>query len=432
VAVRAVDGRRIEVPSVGNLLSRGDLGEERLRDLWESLLSFGEFEGESFDRRSRRRILVGALWIAFPALFVAAASRLQYPWVAGMFLVQIGAHLAALVVLRLAPSRFMWAMSLMFAGDLLTGLTQTILFGGPLESGVQIAWSLMAVLGALVVFTVRTAGFWFLAFIAAVLGATVVPNWVEPVYILENPRSHAAVNLIGTTVLVFSVMAYFIRQRDRYQQQSDDLLHNILPDEIVRRLRTAGGRIADEFDAVSVLFADVVEFTPMSASMSSAGLVGFLDDVFTDIDRLVEDLGLEKIKTVGDEYMVAAGVPNPRPDHAHATAELALRISERVTTRQFAGRSVRFRIGIHSGPAVAGIIGKRKFAYDLWGDVVNTASRMETHGEPGAIQITRSTRDLIQDRYDCQPRGTIDVKGKGEMETWWLVGRLGTVSPTPA
>ena len=152
--------------------------------------------------------------------------------------------------------------------------------------------------------------------------------------------------------------------------------------------------IADDYDAVSVLFADVVDFTPMSAGMSPTELVGLLNSVFSTFDGIVEELGLEKIKTVGDEYMVAAGVPLARPDHAHVMAELALRIRDHTDSHEFEGHRIRLRIGINSGPVTAGIVGTHKYAYDLWGDVVNTASRMESEGIPDTIQITPATESV--------------------------------------
>jgi guanylate cyclase len=218
-------------------------------------------------------------------------------------------------------------------------------------------------------------------------------------------------------------MAYFVRQRDRFQQESDDLLHNILPDEIATKLKTDHSMIADDFKAASVLFADVVGFTPMSSKMSPPELVGLLNSVFSTFDDFVRDLGLEKIKTVGDEYMVASGVPRPRADHAHAIAELALRIRDHCAQHQFLGHDLQLRIGINSGPVVAGIVGTHKFAYDLWGDVVNTASRMESHGLPGSIQISSATFDLIRDDFVCELRGTVEVKGQGDTETYFLLER---------
>jgi adenylate cyclase len=229
---------------------------------------------------------------------------------------------------------------------------------------------------------------------------------------LVDPTADAAFNLVATGVLVLAVLAYFVRQRDRFQQRSDDLLHNILPNEIADRLKDGRAMIADDFPAASVLFADVVNFTPMSEGMGPAELVGLLNDVFTRFDELVDELGLEKIKTVGDEYMAAAGVPRPRADHAHAMAELALRIRDHVATSQVAGRRLSLRIGINSGPVTAGIIGTHKFAYDLWGDTVNTASRMESEGVAGAIQVSLATYELIKDAYVCEARGRIPGEGE--------------------
>jgi class 3 adenylate cyclase len=198
-------------------------------------------------------------------------------------------------------------------------------------------------------------------------------------------------------------------------------LHNILPDDIARRLKTEKTMIADDYEAVSILFADLVDFTPMSASMSPPELVGLLNTVFTTFDGFADKLGLEKIKIVGDEYMVATGVPQSRSDHAQAIAELALRIRDHAANNQFDGHRISLRIGINSGPVVAGIVGTHKFAYDLWGDVVNTASRMESEGVPGSIQVSSATYELIRDDFVCEPRGIVPVKGKGEMNTYLLL-----------
>jgi class 3 adenylate cyclase len=222
-------------------------------------------------------------------------------------------------------------------------------------------------------------------------------------------------------------MVYFVRQRDRFQKESDDLLHNILPEQIANRLKAGDATIADSFESASVLFVDVVEFTPLSSGMTPHELVGLLDSLFTTFDGFVEELGLEKIKTVGDAYMVASGVPELREDHAEAIADLALQIRDHVSAHDFEGHKLRVRIGINSGPVVAGIIGRHKFSYDLWGDVVNTASRMEAHGVPGTIQVTASTYGLIRNKFVCEPRGLISVKGKGEMEAYFLVSRRSDV-----
>ena len=208
------------------------------------------------------------------------------------------------------------------------------------------------------------------------------------------------------------------------QRKSEQLLLNILPSPIAERLKENNETIADSFTSVSVLFADIVDFTALSAGVSPIELVEILNDVFSTFDRLADQHGLEKIKTVGDAYMVVGGLPRPRSDHADAIAEMALDIRDAIQHYEFQnGEPFQMRIGINCGPVVAGVIGTRKFIYDLWGDTVNIASRMETQGRPGRIQVTRSTRDLLSDRYRFEPRGTIDVKGKGEMQTYWLVDR---------
>src|SRR5205085_194077 len=203
------------------------------------------------------------------------------------------------------------------------------------------------------------------------------------------------------------------------QEKSEALLVNILPSSIAERLKNATQTIADHFDSASILFADVVDFTPLAQRLPPAEMVGILDQLFSRFDAVVERHGLEKIKTIGDCYMAAAGVPDPRPDHARRAALLALDMREAVATTAMGGQpGLELRIGINSGPVVAGVIGTKRFLYDLWGDAVNTASRMESHSTPGEIQITRATYELLKDEFVCRPRGIIEVKGKGPMETW--------------
>jgi PAS domain S-box-containing protein len=207
------------------------------------------------------------------------------------------------------------------------------------------------------------------------------------------------------------------------REKADDLLLNILPYEIAARLKEDSSQlVAERFEQASILFADVVNFTELSATLAPEELVELLNDVFSNFDDLVEKHGLEKIKTIGDCYMAVAGVPRPILDHAHALTSLALDIQSCVATREFKGRRLSLRIGINSGPVVAGVIGNKKFAYDMWGDAVNVASRMESQGIGGVIQITQATYDIIHSDFICQPQGTINVKGKGEMNIWHVLG----------
>jgi len=217
----------------------------------------------------------------------------------------------------------------------------------------------------------------------------------------------------------------YLKALEIEQHKSEQLLLNVLPAPIAERLKESSNTIADSFSSVSVLFADIVDFTTFSADVSPIDLVEILNDIFSTFDMLAERHGLEKIKTVGDAYMVVGGLPTPRSDHAEAVAEMALDIREAIQRYEFKdGDPFQMRIGINSGPVVAGVIGTKKFIYDLWGDTVNIASRMETQGQPGRIQITRPTRDLLESRYSFEPRGTIHVKGKGNMQTYWLVDRV--------
>ncbi|MBW4680991.1 MAG: PAS domain-containing protein [Microcoleus vaginatus WJT46-NPBG5] len=211
----------------------------------------------------------------------------------------------------------------------------------------------------------------------------------------------------------------------RYQQgQSERLLLNILPEPIAERLKQEENIIADSFDEVSVLFADLVNFTQMASRISPTELVALLNEIFSIFDCLTEKHGLEKIKTIGDAYMVAGGVPLPKSNHAEAIAEMALDMQSSLEDfNAKRGTDFALRIGINTGTVVAGVIGTKKFIYDLWGDTVNTASRMESHGAAGCIQITETTYHHIQDQYLFEDRGVISVKGKGEMQTYFIKGR---------
>jgi len=222
------------------------------------------------------------------------------------------------------------------------------------------------------------------------------------------------------------------REIGAQRAQSEALLLNILPKKIASVLKTKPQTIAESFPSASVLFADVVGFTPIAEHISPSELIELLNEVFSYFDNLANKYGVEKIKTIGDCYMAAAGVPVYRPDHAQALGRMALEIQEHVREHDFLGRRLRFRIGINSGPVVAGVIGRMKFSYDLWGDVVNTASRMESHGRSGVIQITRGTYELLGGNFVCVPQGSIPVKGKGNVEVWHLLGEQASgSSPLP-
>jgi class 3 adenylate cyclase len=224
------------------------------------------------------------------------------------------------------------------------------------------------------------------------------------------------INVYGTDVTA-------VRELEIAHRENTRLLLNILPEPIADRLRSGEPLIADRHDDVSLLFADIVGFTGMSSAMDATELVTTLNDVFSVFDGLVDGSGLEKVKTIGDAYMIVGGMPTWQPDHLERMAMLALRLADEMASNEAARRlGIQFRIGINCGPVVAGVIGTKKFIYDVWGDTVNVASRMESSGEAGRIQVTEAVEARLRHRFDLQPRGLIDIKGKGPMATYFLVG----------
>jgi class 3 adenylate cyclase len=213
-------------------------------------------------------------------------------------------------------------------------------------------------------------------------------------------------------------------EADRERERAEHLLLNILPVTVAQRLRRGEGLIADHYTEATVLFADIVDFTRLSANIAPEAVVNYLNVIFSEFDQLAQNLGLEKIKTIGDAYMVVGGVPTPRQDHIEAVGEMALAMLE-ACTRLSCGTEMPFtmRIGINTGPVVAGVIGIKKFIYDLWGDTVNLASRMESHGVTGEIQVTNTVYERMREKYLFEPRGKIEIKGRGEQQTYLLKGR---------
>jgi guanylate cyclase len=391
----------------------------------EGYLSIGATPDESETRRGGRRVFLLALIIATLLSIPPAIARFPagYTWVGVVDLVTTILPVFLLAVIAIRPTIYVATVHAMFVVVLAGPLIDTAMFGGLFPSGLVVVFGLDVALGALLAIGVWAGVGWFGVFVLSVLYAVAIPHWVDPIYTLNDPTGNAAFALIATGILTMAVMIYFVRQRDRFQQRSDDLLHAILPVHIASQLKDKPGTTANDIPSASVLFTDVVGFTPMSAAMSPGELVGVLDELFGIFDGFVTELGLEKIKTVGDAYMAAAGVPEPRLDHAQAIADLALRMRDRVAANPVAGRRLAVRIGMSSGPLTAGIIGTHKFSYDLWGDTVNTASRMESEGVPGSIQISPPTYELVKDEFLCEPRGLIDVKGKGAMQTYLLMSR---------
>ena len=403
----------------------------RIRSVADRVLAFlariGADPQDDEDTRAAKALLVLISVLILPIALLWACLYLAFGSPVGWVpLVYFAVLLAAIVVF----SRTRDFGQLLLVGQLAILFAPTLSMvplGGFLAAGGVGLWGIIAPLGALVFSDVRSAARWYVAWVVVFLGSGIagellggvspaVPEWFTSTMLALNVT-------VGGTI-VFTLLALFARQRRDAQERAESLLLNILPQSIVERLKVETRTIADQFSSASILFADVVDFTPLSERLPPAEVVGVLDHLFSHFDVLADRYGLEKIKTIGDCYMVAAGVPSPRPDHAQALAMMALDMQAAMRSEDEVGHlGLGLRVGINSGPVVAGVIGRKRFLYDLWGDAVNTASRMESHGTSGRIQITRATKELLEDEFVCEPRGTIPVKGKGEMEAWYLVGR---------
>ena len=251
----------------------------------------------------------------------------------------------------------------------------------------------------------------------------------EPVYAIEFLQRpvffvNVSVPLMFITIIALHYARFAEQSENRIAEakaKADYLLGNILPQPIIQKLYDEPGYIAEEYREVSVLFADVIGFTPATAHRSPREVVEFLNALFSKFDGIADRYSLEKIKTIGDAYMVTAGLPEPVVGPSRAIADCALDIMELSRNEPFFGRNLALRIGMHCGPVVAGIIGKKKFSYDLWGDTVNTAARMESHGEAGKIHTTKTVYGQLRHEYRFEPRGGIDIKGKGLLETYFLL-----------
>jgi adenylate cyclase len=388
------------------------------------------------DLRARKALLVLISVLILPVAALWGALYLAFGSPVGIVpLVYFAVLLGAIVVFS-RTGDFPWLLRVGQVDILLAPTLSMIPLGGFLDSGGVGLWGILAPLGALVFSEVRSAARWYVAFVVVFLGSGIAGEIVGPIWPpvpVWFTSTMLALNIAVGGAIVFTLLAVFARQRSEAlaalrveQAKAENLLLNILPRSIADKLKAQTQPIADQFGSASILFADVVDFTPWSERLGPAEVVSYLDHLFSHFDALAERHGLEKIKTIGDCYMVAAGVPEPRADHARALALMALDMLEAMRAHGEAGHlGLELRVGINSGPVVAGVIGRKRFLYDLWGDAVNTASRMESYGTPGRIQITRATYELLADEFECEPRGTIAIKGKGEVETWYLIGPRG-------
>jgi adenylate cyclase len=307
-----------------------------------------------------------------------------------------------------------------------------IALGGFIDSSAVILWSFICPSGALLFAEYKQSPRWLIAYLILLVMSGLLQPYVGSAHHLPENLViiFFVLNIGGVSSIVFALLHYFVGQKElayrllrSEQDRSESLLLNVLPREIAARLKSGERIIADHHPSVSILFADLVGFTPLTNQLSPTAMVELLNDIYSHFDSLIEKHGVEKIRTIGDNYMVASGLPRPREDHAQALARLALEMNTYIASlAPVEGRRLSFRIGINSGPVIAGVIGHKKFAYDVWGDTANIASRMESQGVPGKIQITQATYELIKADFIFEPNGPVDVKGKGPMETWFLIG----------
>jgi adenylate cyclase len=394
--------------------------------LQDRVLSIGGDEADSSDLRFRKRLLVGIAILILPIGFLWGCLY----WLVGEEAVALTpwAYVAGSIISLVIFARnrnFAFLRTAQFSLILIAPAAGAIMLGGLDASSSVVVWSFFAPLGAVAFDRPRRAWPWFAAFVVTTLLVVVLSEVVRPEGAdLPNGfvRTFDVLNIIAVAFVTTMLLVVFARGRESAQARVEALLLNVLPEEIAQRLQAEPNAIADDFDDASILFADVVDFTPLASRLDAREVVGLLDRLFTAFDELVDRYEVEKIKTIGDCYMVAAGVPSPRPDHAQALADLALEMKDCAHTC-LPGSDLRLRIGISSGPVVAGVIGRRRFLYDLWGDTVNMASRMESHGISDEIQITRPTWELLDGEFVTERLGLVAVKGKGEVETWRLVGR---------
>lgn len=335
-------------------------------------------------------------------------------------------YMLAAALLMLFIPRFFYPIGAAVIFGLMAVALAALVFSGGFQAGLESAvWLLLGPISAALFIGRRFTIISLIVYIICVFTAVLLDPFAQSIapQIPQGARLQiAAGNLLMMGIVATAASLYLLGQVDHYRRRADTLLQNMLPAPIAARLKESSETIADGYSAVTILFADIFGSTPLFANLEPAEAVDWLNEVFSMFDDLVEKYGLEKIRTIGDNYMVASGVPVPRKDHAQAMALLALdmiRDLEDIPARH--GKRMMFRIGINSGPLVAGVIGRTKYQYDLWGDAVNIASRMESHGEPGKVHISQATYELLKDDFECESRGLIPIKGKGEMETWFVI-----------
>jgi adenylate cyclase len=393
---------------------------ERPGRWFRRLISIADDAADDDDLRVRKRVGVaaGLLTVLAPwTLPVQALGHpLSYVFAAGLSVLSLG-NLAALA----STHRFdRYLIVLIAAGTVWVPLAHVV-GGGITGSSPGLVWAFLVPAYAILALGPWRAVPWFLAFVGSVALMAIIDPWARQTF-GEPPYAFRVIgwsmNVVLPLTIVFVLLRYTDVRRRAAEARADELLFNAIPASIAMRLKRGEGRIADSYAETSVLFADVAGFTSWTNRTDADRVVGLLDDLFTRFDRVAAECGIEKLKTMGDAYMAVAGAPVPREDHATRAIDAARRMLEVAASwREAHGVTLELRIGIASGPAIGGVIGQQRLLFDLWGDMVNTAARMQTTGIPGRIQVSEATVRRTDGRYEFEER-IVDVKGLGPLRAF--------------
>ena len=402
------------------------------RSPFSLIMNIGVSQDDSADLRLQKTVLVAGSFMFIAAGIAWGIVYLLYQEPAGLIPLVYGIVSLISVIHFGLTRQYPFFRNSQLVLILILPFLLMLALGGYIYSSVVILWSFICPIGALLLARHAEAPRWLAAYLALLFISGILQPFIDQANNLPQGLIliFFVLNIGTVSAIAFILLYYFVGQKNYAyrllkveQDRSETLLLNVLPREIADRLKGGEKIIADYHPSVSILFADLVSFTPLISVLSPTEMVEMLNEIYSHFDSLIIKHGIEKIHTIGDNYMVASGLPQPRDDHAQALARLALEMNAYIAGLPLVGEQrLAFRMGINSGPAVAGVIGQIKFSYDVWGDSVNIASRMESQGVPGKIQITQKTYDLIKDDFQCEYNGSIPVKGKGEMDTWFLVG----------
>lgn len=391
------------------------------------LIAIADEPTDDDDIRLRKRMGVIAGYVTIPAALtlIPFSPGEVVAWAFGLGLCVFA--IGNLAVLARTQRFERYVVALISVGIPFTVIVH-ILNGG-VASGPSMMWAFLVPVYAIIALGPRPATKWFVIFLVALLGVVAVDPLVSsriapPAY--SQTLFSYALGIGGPCAITFLLLRYTDLRRREAQARSDELLFNAIPKSIANRLRHGEDRIAEAYTETTVLFADIASFTPWAQRTDPARVVGLLDTLFTDFDELAAMCGVEKIKTIGDSYMAVAGAPDPRPDHAEAALSLARGMLVAIGAWRAANElDLELRIGLASGKVVAGVIGQKRILFDLWGETVNAASRMESSGVPGRIQVAPGSWELLRGQHLFEPR-EVEVKGLGRMTTYLLAERQPT------